>query len=158
VTEKRNGRFVPAILIAAVGVAAAGFAIMRSEALPGGPEEVVWDRTQCAECRMSVSERPYAAQLQTKDGQVLNFDDPGCLFQYERHNQILVHAIYYRHVREDRWLAEAEAGFIESGPSPMGYDLGAVAAGTAGALTATEVRAQGAPPATADTGEDSHAH
>ena len=157
-TRKRRGTSLVAVVVVVAVVAAAGFAIMRSEALPSGPVDVVWDHTQCAECRMSVSERPYAAQLQTSDGQVLNFDDAGCLFQYERHNRITVHAVWYRHVREDRWLAEAETGFIESGPSPMGYDLGAVAAGTAGATGAAEIRARSAPPPAADAGEGSHAH
>jgi len=157
-TKSRLGTIIRAALIGVVGVAAALFFIMRSEALPSGPVDVVWDHTQCAECRMSVSERAYAAQLQTEDGQVLNFDDPGCLFQYERHNTIPVHAVWYRHVREDRWVAEAEAAFVASGPSPMGYDLGAVDAGTEGAQAVAEVRARYAEPAAAGDGEDDHAH
>jgi hypothetical protein len=156
--DSRRGRYVLVILAVALGVAAAGHVIRRSEALPTGPQDVVWDHTQCAECRMSVSERAYAAQLQTTDGQVLNFDDPGCLFQYERHNQVAFHAVYYRHVQEDRWLAEAEAAFVASGPSPMGYNLGAVPAGTAGARRATEVRAQFATSAITGAEEDDHAH
>jgi hypothetical protein len=157
-TKSRLKTVIRAALVVAVGVAAALFFILRSEALPSGPVDVVWDHTQCAECRMSVSERAYAAQLQTEDGQVLNFDDPGCLFRYGIHNDIAVHAVWYRHVREDRWVAEAKAAFVESGPSPMGYDLGAVDAGTEGAQPAAEVRARYARPAAATAGEGSHAH
>lgn len=157
-TKSRLGTVIRVAVIAVACVAAAVFFLMRSEALPSGPVDVVWNHTQCAECRMSVSERAYAAQLQTEDGQVLNFDDAGCLFQYERHNSIPVHAVWYRHVREDRWLAEAKAVFIQSGPSPMGYDLGAVDTGTEGARTVAEARARYAEPAAAGAGEAPHAH
>ena len=157
-TKSRLKTAIRAALIVVVGVAAALFFIMRSEALPSGPVDVVWDHTQCAECRMSVSERAYAAQLQTIDGQVLNFDDPGCLFQYERDTRVAVHAVYYQHVREERWLPEAEAAFIEAGPSPMGYDLGAVAAGTAGAFDPAEARMRSLPAPAGGGGETAHAY
>ena len=149
---------VTAVVVVGLGLAGAVYVIGRSEALPSGPVEVVWNHTQCAECRMSVSERPYAAQLQTKDGQVLNFDDAGCLFRYEVHNPAAVHAVYYHHVGEDRWLAEAETGFVASGPSPMGYDLGAVPAGTAGALSPARARAQVMQPAGTSEGSQADAH
>ncbi|MBK9471194.1 MAG: hypothetical protein IPO18_02765 [bacterium] len=129
------------IVVAGVAVTALIDVIRRSESLPRGPQDVVWDHTQCAECRMSVSEKAYAAQMQLVDGRVLDFDDAGCLFRFAAHNDVDVHAIYYRHLREDRWLAEDLAAFVESGPSPMGYDLGAVAAGTSDAEPAARVRA-----------------
>lgn len=141
---------------AALALAAAGvFVLGRSQALPDGPQDVVWDHTACAECRMSVTDRGYAAQMQTRDGRVLDFDDPGCLFRWERHETAPVHAVWFRHVREDRWLAAAKAGFVTSGPSPMGYDLGAVDAGVEGALTLADVRARFSAPG---EGKDDHAH
>lgn len=154
----RSRGIAAAVVAVGLGVAAAVYVIGRSEALPTGPVEVVWNHTQCAECRMSVSERAYAAQLQTKDGQVLNFDDAGCLFRYADGDGPVVHAIYYRHVREDRWLSESAAAFVASGPSPMGYDLGAVDAGTAGALSPAQARTQVLQPAGAAAGGDTDAH
>lgn len=154
----RTQGIAAAVLVVGLGVTAAVFVIGRSEALPTGPVDIVWNNTLCAECRMSVSERAYAAQLQTRDGLVLNFDDPGCLFRYVIDSAPQVHGIYYHHVREDRWVAEAAAGFIASGPSPMGYDLGAVDAGTAGALSPERARAQVAQPAAAGAGSDTDAH
>lgn len=154
-----RSKAIAAVLVAAgLGVTAVVFVIGRSEALPTGPVDVVWNHTLCAECRMSVTERAYAAQLQTKDGQVLNFDDPGCLFRYRSGNAPVVHAIYYHHVREDRWVPGTAVGFIASGPSPMGYDLGAVDAGTAGALSADQAQAQVLQPAGAAAGSDTDAH
>lgn len=160
-TSARSRRLLPVVIIAGLGVALVANAVRRAESLPRGPQDVVWDHTQCAECRMSVSERAWAAQVQLGDGRVLDFDDCGCLFRFTAREQGAIHAVYYRHLREDRWLAEAEAAFIAAGPSPMGYDLGAVAAGTAGAEPAPAVRAahenalRGQ--ATAGGG-DSHAH
>ena len=130
-----------ALLVVVAGVALVADVIRRAEALPRGPVAVVWDRTSCAECRMSVSDQAWAAQLQTKDGRVLDFDDPGCLFRFQAHDGAAAYAVYFRDVRGDRWLPEAEAAFLETGPSPMGYDLGAVPAGTPGALTVADARA-----------------
>lgn len=137
----RGRRLLPIIIVAGVLVAVLADAIRRSEALPQGPQAVVWDHTQCAECRMSVSEPAYAAQLQLKDGRVLDFDDPGCLFRFAAHGGADIHAVYYRHLREDRWLAEDQAAFVDSGPSPMGYDLGAVPVGAPGSEPAARLRA-----------------
>lgn len=126
-----------ALLAVAVIIVVAG-----SQTLPDGPQSIVWDRTSCAECRMAVSEKPYAAQLQTADGQVLDFDDPGCLFRFVEGEKPEVHAMWFRDVREDRWIRGSEVAFIESGPSPMGFDLGAVPAGSAGSIGLEQARAQ----------------
>jgi copper chaperone NosL len=121
-------------------VAGAAFLILRLQALPSGPRPVVWDKTSCAECRMAVSEPPYAAQMQTRDGEVLDFDDAGCLFRFVRENDPEVHAVYFRHLREDRWVPMASVAFVSSGPSPMAYNLGAVDAGEPGAFALEEAR------------------
>lgn len=116
--------------------------IARLQGPPSGPQPVVWDRTACAECRMAVSEPRYAAQLQTRDGRVLDFDDPGCLFLYQAATAPAVHAVYFHHCREERWLSAAEAGFVGAGPSPMDFNLGAVDREEAGAITVEAARAQ----------------
>ncbi|MBK8232750.1 MAG: hypothetical protein IT349_05615 [Candidatus Eisenbacteria bacterium] len=153
--------FVSAVVVLVVVVVGV---IRHYEALPQGPREVVWDHTPCAECRMSVSDRSYAAQMQLVDGRVLDFDDSGCLFRFAGRNDVGVHAIYYRHVREDRWLAEGEAAFIPAGPSPMGYDLGAVSTGTPDSEAAVDLRADfatgglDAPGSSPDKDGQSHGH
>ncbi|MBK6733855.1 MAG: hypothetical protein IPG61_07140 [bacterium] len=157
-SHRRRRTLLPVIIVAGVAVAALAGYIRRSESLPRGPQDVVWDHTQCAECRMSVSEKAYAAQMQLVDGRVLDFDDAGCLFRFAAQNEVGVHAIYYRHLREDLWLPEDQAAFVESGPSPMGYDLGAVAVSTTGAEPAARVRATYATGAAAMGEEASHAH
>lgn len=126
----------------ALAAVAAAFALViaRSESLPAGPEAVVWDRTACAECRMAVSEPRFAAQLQTKDGRVLDFDDPGCLFLYLDSNEVEIHAIYFRHHREDRWLPAEQTAFVTAGPSPMAFNLGAEDLGIEGGVNIEAAR------------------
>jgi hypothetical protein len=82
---------------------------------------------------MHVGDPRFAAQLQTAAGEVLSFDDPGCLFDYLAASDTKRHAIYFRNYQEDAWLAEPEAGFVAVTESPMGYGIAAVPAETDGA-------------------------
>ncbi len=132
------------LILAACLVAAAGLFLVlrRTEALPQGPQPVVWDRESCAHCQMAVSDRRFAAQLQLEDGRVLDFDDPGCLFTYMQRLQAPVHAVYFRHVSEDRWIPMAAAAFRSASETPMDYGLGAVDSGAPGAMSLAEARAR----------------
>jgi copper chaperone NosL len=129
-----------AVVLVAVGCL--GVALAWSERLPEGPVDVVWDREACAHCRMHVGEHAFAAQLQVKDGRVLHFDDPGCLLEYEAKARPDVHAVYFHHLREDRWLPRERTGFVPVSPTPMGYGLGAVEVGTPGAVPPAEALAR----------------
>jgi hypothetical protein len=94
---------------------------------------------------MHVGEPAFAAQLQLRDGQVLDFDDPGCLFAWwEVHmahgpvgaaldDAADVHAVYFHHARADRWLSLGEVGFVAAQATPMGFGFAAVAADEDGA-------------------------
>lgn len=127
------------LAVAALGVAALG--VWRvATALPEGPEEVAWDKTACAECRMHVGDRRFAAQLQAIDGRVLDFDDPGCLLGYLTHEGAPVHALWFHHSREERWLSAEQVGFLPGAQTPMGHGLAAVDAATPGALTLKQAR------------------
>ena len=107
-----------------------------------GPQPIVYDREPCAHCRMLISEPRFAAQLQTQAGEVQSFDDPGCLLAALETRAPSVRALWFHHVREDRWLDAAHVAFEETQQTPMGYGLGAVAAGTPHALTLDEARAR----------------
>lgn len=101
-------------------------------------EAVAWNREICAQCGMVVGDRNFAAQLRTRDGLTLNFDDPGCLMSFLQQRHPAVQAIYVRNAHADNWLPEAEAAFIRVPQSPSGYDLAAVARNTPGALSWAE--------------------
>ena len=111
------------IALVAIGVA---FVRFNRVTLPEGPVPVVWDGEVCGHCKMHVGDPRFAAQLQTTSGDVLNFDDPGCLFEYLQSHEVPTHALYFRNYDEDGWLTESEAGFLPVEDSPMGYGIRAV--------------------------------
>lgn len=108
---------------------------------PSGPVEIVWDEEVCAECRMHVGERGFAVQLQTEGGEVLVFDDPGCALVYIDRTHPRIHALYFHHLEEDRWIAERDVAFVPVESSPMGYQLGAVDR-AAGSVSLAQAREQ----------------
>lgn len=98
--------------------------------LPEGAVPVVWDGEVCGHCKMHVGDPRFAAQLQTSEGEVMNFDDPGCLFDYLQSHDVSIHALYFRNHLADAWLSESEVGFLPVEDSPMGYGIRAVPEGT----------------------------
>jgi hypothetical protein len=142
-SETSNLKIVMLVLIGVVILVGGGLitlAMAEAQTLPDGPSELVWDRTACANCRMHVGEPAFAAQLQTESGRILAFDDPGCLFLYLKKEHPDVHAIYFRHMKEDRWIARDEVAFVEVSPTPMGFGLGAVDKGTKDSFSLEEAK------------------
>ncbi len=125
-----------ALALAAAGEL--GAALWRATAPPDGPEPVAFDRTPCARCGMLVSDPRFAAQLQTRDGRVLHFDDPGCLLLYEHERAPEVQARWFRAARAERWIPGGSVAFGPLEPSPMGYGLAAQERGAPGALSRAE--------------------
>lgn len=119
--------WVPALLVAlALG---AWLAVRGSARLPDGPVEPDWDHSVCARCGMLISERGFAAQVQLRDGRVLHYDDPGCLlsdWDPEDRSEPGVHAVWFHHRSEPRWLSAAEVGFEPAAHTPMNFGLDAV--------------------------------
>jgi len=109
---------------------------------PEGPRPIAWDREPCAHCRMLISDPAFAAQLQLADGTVESFDDPGCLFARLAAQPGPVHALWFHHLREDRWLRGDAVAFVRVAPTPMDFGFGAVDPGTPGALPIDAVRAE----------------
>jgi copper chaperone NosL len=128
------------VLIGGAVAAAVALAVTHLQRLPRGPQPVAWDREACAECRMHVGEPGFAAQLQTLDGEVLNFDDPGCLLRYQAERRPRVHAIYFHRRDQDGWLSAEQTAFVHAEASPMGYDLAVVERGTPSALSYEEAK------------------
>ena len=144
-TERRTA--LSRILGAAAVLAAAAFGVwlllQTGGAPPDGPVPIAWDREVCAECHMHIGDPRFAAQVQTGSGGVHSFDDPGCLYRWlDREGEGEVHAIWFRHVDEDRWIPGAEVAFVEREPTPMGYGLGAVPRGTPDSIEQPDARAR----------------
>jgi copper chaperone NosL len=106
---------------------------------PDGPSQVAWDRVACAHCRMLVSDPRFAAQLQLEDGDVLYFDDPGCLLSERARLDRPVRAAWFHDSAGEGWIAEPDVAFVRGLATPMGYGLAAVRAGSApGSLSVAE--------------------
>lgn len=140
-----SSRLLPIALLALVLIAVASavvWSVVASAKLPDGPAELVWDKAACAACGMHVGEPPFAAQATTKDGRVHAFDDPGCLFLWLDEQRPDVHSVFFRHHREDRWIARDRVGFVAVTPTPMGFGFGAVDGNAPGAIDHDTCRAR----------------
>lgn len=132
---------VLALLVLGVVGTAIGFVLSASTAdLPSGPVDLVWDKTACVACGMHVGEPPFAAQLTTKDGRTVAFDDPGCLFLYVEEQRPDVHSIYFHHHQQARWIAAENVAFALLEVTPMGFGIGAVDKGTPQSIDYAEAR------------------
>jgi len=123
----RIGAVVIALLVATVATAWAQDLLHR-------PRPVDLEDGRCAKCGMRLAVLRHVAQLQTKDGRVLDFDDPGCLFRFLQERRPRVHARYFQGPG-GRWIRGRDVAFLPDQRTPMGYGLAAVRAGTAGALS-----------------------
>ncbi|MGB8224833.1 MAG: hypothetical protein WCF10_19745 [Polyangiales bacterium] len=128
-----SAKVVKAFLLL-VALVAVGLVLIRFNrvTLPEGAVPVVWDAEVCAHCKMHVGDPRFAAQVQTTAGEILDFDDPGCLFDYLGSHDVSVHALYFRNYEGDGWLSESDVGFLPVQDSPMGYGIRAVPKDVAG--------------------------
>lgn len=100
------------------------------------PPEIRYDHEACDHCGMLISDPAFSAALTTPDGDVLGFDDPGCLFRY-----VMDHPAPYAHMwfhDGTTWLMESQVAFTTGAVTPMGSGLKAVVAGTPGGLSVGE--------------------
>jgi copper chaperone NosL len=100
---------------------------------PEGPSDVAWDRTACAHCRMLVSDPRFAAQLLLESGEVLFYDDPGCLLLDRAARAPSARAAWFHDSAGEGWLAESEVAFAPGAETPMGYGYAAVRTGSVAA-------------------------
>jgi copper chaperone NosL len=95
----------------------------------------------CAFCRMAISEKRFACELITQDGEVFKFDDIGCMLRFRKHgshpNSIAASFVVDFDTRE--WLKSEEAYFVKSKEfkTPMGGNVVAFKTG-AGAAAAVD--------------------
>jgi hypothetical protein len=122
------------------GVAALAALLWMARQPASGPVEPAWDHTTCARCGMLVSEPAFAGQLHLASGEVLHFDDPGCLLLERAERGADVRAAYLHHYVDERWLPLEEVAFVRESGTPMGHGFAALGAGAAPeALTLDEV-------------------
>lgn len=92
--------------------------------------DVAWGTLACWGCRMPVDFPHFAAQAQRPDGELLVFDDAGCLVIELAMGRLAepLH-LFFHHADEDRWVAQEAAGFVPRVGTPMDFGYVAVDAG-----------------------------
>lgn len=95
---------------------------------PYGPAELVPDEDRCENCRMAISEKPFAGQVMTARGKALFFDDLGCLVVYAREKGLPDGSTpYVVDFPSGQWIAAEQARFLwaKTLQSPMSFGLAA---------------------------------
>jgi copper chaperone NosL len=96
---------------------------------PPRPVDIVLDEDSCAECRMAISQLPFAAEAARPGGMPDCFDDIGCLVMYAQHGAPQGSALYVIDFDTRGWLSAESAIYLVSKelPTPMSYGLAAFA-------------------------------
>lgn len=100
----------------------------------------------CSMCRMAISEKRFAAEFITRDGEAMKFDDIACMRDHvrEKKNEELIAAWYVSDYDSAAWLNARTANFIISDrfKTPMGGGIIAVELSSRAATLAQENNAR----------------
>ena len=97
------------------------------------PVSIAWDRDTCEHCRMTISDRAYAAQAWAgSDRRYYKFDDIGCMVNWLRERggspeQLKLWVADHLHHDEVHWLDARTAWYRSGLRTPMDYGFGAMA-------------------------------
>jgi len=93
------------------------------------PRAISYGRDECAECKMTLVDRLYGAELITSKGKVFIFDDVNCLLVFQKRGGSAKppRAVIVDFARRGSFVPAEEAYFLSHDGlnSPMGADLGA---------------------------------
>lgn len=98
-----------------------------------GPEPMRYGQDECTSCKMTIADQRFGAEIITKKGRVLKFDDLGCMADYVKEGQIAESDIKHRVVSDfnhpNVFLPVESALFLKNDElkSPMRSDSAAFA-------------------------------
>jgi copper chaperone NosL len=104
------------------------------------PLSIAWDRDTCEYCRMTISDRAYAAQAWVgPQHRYYKFDDIGCLVNWLHASglppeQVRLWVADSRHHDQVHWLDARTAWYRNGLTTPMDYGFGATDERTEGAV------------------------
>jgi hypothetical protein len=93
------------------------------------PEDPVWGKQPCEHCHMVVSDPRFAAQLVTRAGDRVHFDDVGCMAKYLIDREPEVAHLWVKSA-SGLWTDALKMHYSAGHQTPMGYGFVADAAGT----------------------------
>ena len=110
------------------------------------PREVNYDRDICAQCLMGIADQPWAVQAINSHGEVLWFDDIGCLNEYMKGESWKkfkgngkVQLWVGDSENKGKWLDAKKVHYTFGKHTPMGYGYSAVSNKTDSTYTFKEV-------------------
>jgi copper chaperone NosL len=70
----------------------------------------------CTNCKMAISEKQFAAEFITRDGDAVKFDDIGCMSKYlnEKNNRDSIAGYFVNDFNSKQWVRGEEAFFVSS--------------------------------------------
>ena len=84
----------------------------------------------CAQCKMAISEKRYAAEMTDGEGNVIKFDNIDCMVRYAAANGLRANAVAWFVMDSDgrEWLDARQAFLVKSAsiPGPMGSGVLAI--------------------------------
>jgi copper chaperone NosL len=95
------------------------------------PEPILFGVQECSHCRMTITERPFAAQIMTVKGRTHSFDAIECMMQYSKvnfatHQEVRFFRVADQNAPHELFDATMATYVIsEAIPSPMGGNLSA---------------------------------
>jgi len=90
------------------------------------PQAVNEETDVCVICKMAVRDDQFAAQIITKDGRALKFDDIGCMHAWEEENGTdMIGAAFVRDYNNKMWIRYEKAYYVydSSFKTPMAYGV-----------------------------------
>lgn len=119
-----------------VGAAAPVLSVLVACSLTGcdaGPEPMRYGQDECVDCKMIISDKRFGAEIITRKGKVLKFDDLGCMIGFIKSGGVDESAINMRVVtdfnRPNNFIPVEQALFLKNNGlrSPMRSDCAAFA-------------------------------
>lgn len=82
----------------------------------------IYPEDNCSQCRMAVSDKSFASEIITEEGEVLKFDDLGCMEKYRKQNSATkIKAIFVSDYETKKWMPYEKSVIIQTGiATPMG--------------------------------------
>jgi len=96
------------------------------------PVPIVWGEDVCEHCHMTITDPRFAAELLTRTGKVMRFDDIGCLAEFSMGDRVTEDQVHSRwvmnYLHPEEFLSVEDAIFLHSDSlrTPMNHGLLAV--------------------------------
>ena len=97
------------------------------------PGEIRYGSDVCAECRMIIGEKRFSAAAADTQGEILKFDDIGCMRMHESKAGAAPSSYWVHDHATEEWINGKDAFFVQADGliTPMGYGLAAFSTRTA---------------------------